>query len=68
MEIIRLFPINIFMSLTGFPYLEILLIYERNLFRIFGQFRGFFKETNSKNWGFCIDKKVKKKKHEWLGY
>ena len=68
MEIIRLFPINIFMSLTAFPYLEILLIYKRNLFRIFGQFRGFFKETNSKNWGFCIDKKVKKKKHEWLGY
>ena len=29
--------------------------------RIFDQFRGFFKETNDKNWEFCIEKERDRK-------
>ena len=44
-EIIRLFPINIFMSVANFPCLKILLFYRTKPFMIFGQF-GFFFQRN----------------------
>ena len=48
-EIIKLFPGNIFMPITKFLCLTILLFCKKRPFWIFGQFRVFFKETNSKN-------------------
>ena len=61
MEIIKLFQVNIFMPVTKFPRLTIWLFYKRRPFRTFGQFRGLFKETNNKNWGFCFGKEREKK-------
>ena len=52
MEIIKLFQVNISMPVMEFPHLTILLLHKRRPFRIFGQFRVLFKETNCKNWGF----------------
>ena len=52
-EIIRLFPINIFMPAANFPCLTILLFYRTKPVMIFGQFGGFFpKKPTTKNWGF----------------
>ena len=56
METIKLFPVNIFMPVTKFPRLTILLFCKRRPFRFFGQFKNYFKETNNKNWVFCIEK------------
>ena len=39
------------------PLFVNLVICQRRPFQIFGQFRGLFKNTNGKNWGFCIEKK-----------
>ena len=61
MKIIKLFPINIFMPVTNFPCLTILLFCKKKPFQIFGQFRGFFKETNVKNWVSCIEKERRRK-------
>ena len=61
MEIIKVFPVNIFMPVTRFPCLTVCVICKSRPFWIFGQFRGLFKETNSKNWGFCIKKEREKK-------
>ena len=61
MEIIKLFQVNIFMPVTKFPHLTIWLFCKRS-FQIFGQFRELFKETNSKNWGFCIEDERERKK------
>ena len=61
MEFIKLFPVNIFMPVTKFPRLTILLFCKKRLFRIFGQFKRLFKETNDKNWIFCIKKEKKRK-------
>ena len=61
MEFIKSFPVNIFMPVTKFPSLTILLFCKKKPFRIFGQFRGLFKETSSKNWVFCIEKKRERK-------
>ena len=55
-EIIKLFQVNIFMSVTKFPHLTIWLFCRRRLVQIIGWFRGLFKETNNKNQGFCIEK------------
>ena len=38
------------MPATKFPCLTILLFCKRSPFQILNQFRGLFKETNSKNW------------------
>ena len=65
-EIIESFRVNVFMPVTKFPHLTIWLFCKRRPFRIFGQFRGLFKETNGKNWGFCIEKERERKKQEWL--
>ena len=52
-EIIRLFPINIFMPAANFPCLTILLSYRTKPVMIFGQFGVFFpKKPTTKNWGF----------------
>ena len=52
-EIIRLFPINIFMSVANFPCLKILLFYRTKPFMIFGQFAFFFpKKLITKIGGF----------------
>ena len=62
MEIIKLFWVNTFMPVTKFPHLTIYLFFKRRLFWIFGQIRGCFKETNGKNWGFCVEKERERKK------
>ena len=49
------------MPVTRFPCLTICLFCQSKAFWIFGQFRGLFKETNGKNWGFCIEKEREKK-------
>ena len=49
MKIIKLFQVNIFIPVTKFPHFTI-------WFWTFGQFRGLFKKTIDKNWGFCIEK------------
>ena len=59
-EIIQLFEVNIFMPVTRFPSLTILFC-KRRPFWIFDQFRGLFKETNSKNLGFALRKKGREK-------
>ena len=56
MKIIKLFRVNIFIPITKFPYLTILLFCERRSFRIFDQFRGLFKETNDKILGDYVGK------------
>ena len=60
-EIIQLFEVNIFMPVTRFPGLTILLFCKRRPFWIFDQFRGLFKETNSKNLGSALRKKGREK-------
>ena len=60
MDIIKLFQVNIFMAVTKFPCLTIWLFCKRRRCRIFGQFMGLFKETNTKNWGFCIEEERKR--------
>ena len=57
MEIIKLFTVNIFLPVTKFRPLTIVLFCKKRLLRIFGQFRGLFKETKGKNWRFCGGKK-----------
>ena len=49
------------MPVTNFPRLTILLFCKKKPFQIFGQFRGFFKETNVKNWVSCIEKERRRK-------
>ena len=49
MDIIKLFRVDIFMPVTKFPRLIIWLFRKRKPFRIFGQFREIFKDTNSKS-------------------
>ena len=44
------------MPVTKFPRLTIWFFCKSRPFRIFGQFRGLFQETNCKNWGFCVEK------------
>ena len=61
MKIIKLFPVNICMPVTKFPRLTILLFCKRRSSKIFGQFRGFFKETNYKNWLSFIEKERESK-------
>ena len=63
-ENIKLFQVNIFMPVTKFPHSTIWLFCKRRPFLIFGQFRGLFKETNSKNWGFCIEKE--RERNIWM--
>ena len=61
MKIIKLFPVNIFIPVTKCSCLTICLFCQKRPFRIFDQFRGLFKTTNSKNWGFCFEKKGREK-------
>ena len=61
MGIIKLFWVNIFMPVTKFSCLTILLFCKRRPFQIFDQFRALLKETNNKNWGFCIGKERESK-------
>ena len=63
MENIKLFQVNIFawVPVTKFPHLTIWLLCKRTPFQIFGQFRGLFRETNCKNWGFGIEKERERK-------
>ena len=49
------------MPVTKFPRLTIWLFYKKRPFRTFGRFRGLFKETNNKNWGFCVEKERERK-------
>ena len=49
------------MPVSNFPSLTILLFYKRKSIRLFGQFRGLFKEISSKKWGFCVKKKGERK-------
>ena len=44
------------MPVTKFPFLTIFLYCKRRPFWIFDKFRVFFKETNGKNWEFCVEK------------
>ena len=60
-EFIKLFPVNIFMPVTKFPCLTISLFHRKRSCQIFGLFRGLFKEANSKNWVFCIEKERERK-------
>ena len=50
-----------FMPVTKPPHLTILLFCKRRPFQIFAQFRGFSKETNSKNCIFHIEKEMERK-------
>ena len=52
-----LFRVNIFMPVTKLIW----LFCKRRPFRIFGRFRGLFKEINGKNWGFCVEKERERK-------
>ena len=61
MEIIKLFQVNIFIPVTKFPRLTVWFFCKRKPFKIFGQFRGLFEETNGKNWGFCVEKERERK-------
>ena len=61
LEIMKLLRINIFMPVTKFPHLKIWLFCKRRLFWIFGWFRGLFKKTDGKNWGFCVEKEREEK-------
>ena len=61
MDIIKLFRVNIFIPVTKFPFLIIFLLGKRRPFQIFAPIRELFKETNSKNWGFCIEKERERK-------
>ena len=45
-EIIKLFQVNIFMPVTEFPCLPIVLFCKKRPFWIFDQFRRLFKETS----------------------
>ena len=45
------------MPVTKFPRLSIWLFCQRRPFRIIGQFRGLFKNTNGKNYEFCVENK-----------
>ena len=56
-----LFGVNIFMPVTKFPCLTILLFCKRRPFQIFDQFRGLSKETKDKNWGADVGKVREKK-------
>ena len=58
MEIIRLFRVNKFMSVTKFPRLTVLLFCKT---RSFDQFRGLFRETNDKNLGVYVGKERERK-------
>ena len=49
------------MPVTKFPFLTIFLFCKRRPTRIFDQFRGLFKETNDKNWEFCVEKERERK-------
>ena len=62
MEVIKLFRVNTFMSVTKLPHLTIWLFCKSRLFWIFRQFGGLFKDTNGKNWEFCVEKERKRKK------
>ena len=53
------------MPVTKFSRLTNLLFYNMKPVWIFDQFRKLFKETNSENWGFCIEKERDIKKHHW---
>ena len=61
MKIMKLFRVNIFIPITKFPYLTILLFCKRRSFRIFDQFRGLFKETNDKILGDYVGKERERK-------
>ena len=60
-EIIK-FRVNIFMSVTKFPFLTISLSCKMRRIQNFVQFRGLFKETNRKNWEFCVPRKKGREK------
>ena len=53
------------MLVSNFPSLATFLFDKKKPFRIFGQFKELFKETNDKNWGFALRKKGREK-HRWL--
>ena len=50
------------MPVTKFPFLKISLFCKGRSFWIFDKFKGLFKETNGKNWKFCVEKERKRKK------
>ena len=56
MEIIKLFPVNIFMPVIKFPHFTILLFCKKRPFWIFGQCRGFSKKPTAKI-GYIVLKK-----------
>ena len=58
MEIIKSLPIKKFMPASNFSCKTILLFYKKKPFQIFGEFRGLLKETNSKNWRYCVEKNM----------
>ena len=60
-EIIKVFKVNIFMLITNFSRLIILLFCKMMPFQIFDQFNALFKETNWKNLGFCVEKERERK-------
>ena len=58
MEIIKLLPVNMLMSVTKFSHLTILLFCKKSPFWIFGQFRVFFpKKPTTKIGYFALRKK-----------
>ena len=61
MEIIKLFSVNIFMPVTKFPCLTILLFCKRRPFRIFGLFKVFLKKPMAKIGYFALRKKGREK-------
>ena len=61
MEIIKLFLVNIFMPVTTFPRLTILLFCKKRSFRIFDQLGGFSKKLTVKIRYFALRKKGREK-------
>ena len=66
MEFIKLFPVNIFMPVTKFPRLTILLFCKKQPFRIFGQFKGAFQRNQWQKLGILHLERKEEKKQELL--
>ena len=61
MDIIKLFPVKIFMAVTKFPCLTILLFCKRGPFRIFGQIGDFSKKQMAEIGYFAVRKNGREK-------
>ena len=42
------------MTVPNVPWMTVLVFYKKKTFPIFGQLRGLFKQTDGRNWGFCV--------------